>query len=143
LSNFGVLLLLVPPTPQVAFDTVAGAWITVDIPFDLFLPVTRNQINYKAPRLTAGRRSQKGPIIQSFGLVYSRFEFNKYPNPSYKPGPFSLKIKEISAYSAPRPAFLLLSSAGSERNAKVETEEERKAEIPIVQLNPGEWFLKH
>jgi hypothetical protein len=48
-----------------------------------------------------------------------------------------VQIASVCAYTAPRPAVLLVSSAGSERNAKVETEAERKAEIPIVQLNPG------
>lgn len=98
-----------------AFDTVAGAWADVELPFDLFLPVVRNRVNYKAPRLSSARP----PIVASLGLVYSRFEFNRQPNPLYKPGPFSLKIKSIAAYAKPRPAVVLVSSAGAERNAKV------------------------
>jgi hypothetical protein len=42
-----------------------------------------------------------------------RFEFNKAPNPSYKPGKFQLAIEGgISAYKAPRPALVAVSSAG-------------------------------
>ncbi len=49
----------------------------------------------------------------------SRFEFNRAANPYYQPGAFSLKLHEVSAYRAPRPAVVLVSSAGAERNAKV------------------------
>lgn len=119
-----------------AFDTQAGVWETIDIPFDHFIPVVRNRVNYKGARLPMG--SQKdGPKAFSFGIVYSRFEFNKAPNPSFTPGKFTLKIESISAYRNVRPAFVLISSAGAERNAKIENEADRKAEIPIVQLNPG------
>jgi hypothetical protein len=42
-----------------------------------------------------------------------RFEFNKAPNPSYKPGKFQLAIEGgIAAYKAPRPAVVAISSAG-------------------------------
>jgi hypothetical protein len=51
-------------------------------------------VGWQAPRLEGGRRkkAKPGPIIKSLGLVYSRFEFNRYPNPYYRPGPFSLKV---------------------------------------------------
>ena len=39
----------------------------------------------------------------------------------------------------PRPAIVFVTSAGVERNAKIgDDETARKADIPIVQLNPGE-----
>ena len=117
---------------QAAFDTVKGAWMTIELPFSRFFPVVRNRLDYKAPPLKASSQ-----VAVSFGFVYSRFEFNRAPNPYYNPGPFSLKLKDVSVYSVPRPALLLVSSAGAERNAKVETEEDRKKEIPIVMLNPG------
>jgi hypothetical protein len=52
--------------------------------------------------------------------VLSRFEFNKAPNPQYRPGPFTLEISGgFEAYSAPRPQLVVLSSAGVERNALI------------------------
>ena len=54
---------------QVAFDTVPGQWATVDLPFDRFVPVVRNRVDYKAPPLAAtGGGSRR--IATSFGLVY-------------------------------------------------------------------------
>jgi hypothetical protein len=54
-------------------------------------------------------------------------------------GPFSLEIEGgMSAYTAPRPALMLVSSAGTERNAIIGNDVvARQADIPIVQLNPG------
>eukprot|EP00889_Picochlorum_renovo_P000282 jgi/Picre1/27312/NNA_000281.t1 len=77
--------------------------------------------------------------IQQFGLVYSRFSFNGFPNPAFKPGEFSIEFDGgIKAVKKVKPQILLISSAGVERNALVGNDEEkRKQEIPIVQLNPG------
>lgn len=44
----------------------------------------------------------------------------------------------ISAFKAPRPRVVLVSSAAVERNARIgDDEAARKRDIPIVQLNPG------
>lgn len=56
--------------------------------------------------------------IAKFGLVLSRFEFNKAPNPMYKPGPFTLEIEGgIRAYTAPRPQVVLVSFLHSDATA--------------------------
>ncbi len=54
-------------------------------------------------------------------------------------GAFTLEIDGgISAFRAARPAVVMLSSGGVERNALIgDDEEARKRDIPIVQLNPG------
>lgn len=77
--------------------------------------------------------------IRQFGLVYSRFAFNGFPNEAYAPGAFELRLEGgIGAFRAPRPQLVLVSSAGVERNARIgDDEEARKRDIPIVQLNPG------
>ena len=56
-----------------------------------------------------------------------------------RPGQFRLEIDGgISAFRAPRPAVVMVSTAAVERNAIIgEDEAARKADIPIVQLNPG------
>jgi len=44
----------------------------------------------------------------------------------------------VGAYKAARPQLVHMSSGGVERNARIETVEDRKAcTMPIVQLNPG------
>ena len=126
---------------QASFDVPesrgGGGWVDVDIPFEAFSAVKRAKVDYKAemPVLDPAQRAN----IASIGLVYSRFEYNGAPNPrGAPPGPFRLDLSCISAYSMPRPAIVLVTSAGVERNALLETEEERRCDfMPIVQLNPG------
>ena len=56
-----------------------GDWTTVRLPWHNFLPVKKAQSDPAgAPLDPSG--------ISKLGLVLSRFEFNKMPNPSYKPG---------------------------------------------------------
>ena len=119
-------------TYQATFDTSPGEWVNVEIPFVAFSPVRMASSDPSRPPLDPSK-------IATFGLVYSRFDFNKSPNPNYHPGPFTLDIEGgISAFKYPRPQILMLSSAGVERNALIGNDEEaRKTEIPIVRLNPG------
>lgn len=53
-------------------------------------------------------------------------------------GAFSLRLAGgIRAYTEPRPALVLVTSAATERNARIgDDAEARAADIPIVQLNP-------
>uniref|UniRef100_A0A7S0RVS8 NAD(P)-binding domain-containing protein n=1 Tax=Chlamydomonas leiostraca TaxID=1034604 RepID=A0A7S0RVS8_9CHLO len=117
---------------QATFDTVPGQWTDVTIPWHNFVPVKRAQSDPAGAPLDPSKKAK-------FGLVLSRFEFNKMPNPAYKPGPFELLIDGgIRAYKAPRAQLVQVSSAGVERNAIIGDDvERRKADIPIVQLNPG------
>lgn len=119
-------------TYQATFETKAGEWVDVELPWHAFVPVTRNRSVPDGPAIDPS-------TIRQFGLVYSRFEFNGLPNPKYAPGPFRLEVQGgLRTYAAPRPQILLVSSAGVERNAKIgDDEEKRKQDIPIVQLNPG------
>ncbi len=120
-------------TYQATFQTDPnGDWTTVYLPWHEFVPVKRARSVPGGPPLDPSS-------VRQFGLVYSRFAFNGFPNESYAPGSFEIEIEGgIRAYTAPRPQVLLVSSAGVERNARIgEDEEARKRDIPIVQLNPG------
>lgn len=120
-------------TYQASFETAEGdAWTHVFLPWHEFVAVKRARTVPNGPPIDPSK-------IRQFGLVYSRFAFNGYPNESYTPGPFVVEFEGgIKAYSAPRPQLVLISSAGVERNARIGNDEEaRKAEIPIIQLNPG------
>ena len=121
-------------TYQATFDTVSGQWTDVFIPWRNFV------LSRRAKTVPASAASVLDPsAIRQFGLVYSRFEFNGYANPRYSPGPFELCIESgIKAYTEDKPQIVLISSAGVERNAKIgDDEAARKADIPIIQLNPG------
>lgn len=120
-------------TYQATFETAEGGdWTNVFIPWHEFVPVKRARSVPNGPPLDASK-------IRQFGLVYSRFAFNGFPNDAYTPGPFEIQFEGgIRAYKAPRPQLILVSSAGVERNARIGDDlEARKKDIPIVQLNPG------
>jgi len=121
---------------QTSFETIRGEgsiWQDIFLPFEAFIPVVRNSVQYNIPRL----ETNSGFTLLSLSLIYSRFEYNRCPNPTFSTSPFKIRIKSISAYRKERPVFILISSAGTERNARIMDESERKKEIPIVQLNPG------
>ena len=121
-------------TYQAVIDTAAlvpGAWGDIQLPWHAFVPVVRQVED-------PGRPALDPSTVRSLGFVLSKFEFNGLPNYRYKAGPFSLEVQSIVPYAAPRPALVMLSSAGVERNARIgDDAEARKKDIPIVQLNPG------
>lgn len=119
-------------TYQATFDVPDGDWGDVFIPWHQFVPVKRARSVPNGPLLNPKK-------IQQFGIVYSRFSFNGFPNPGYTAGEFCVEFEGgIKAFKTPKPQIVLISSAGVERNALVgDDEAKRKAEIPIVQLNPG------
>lgn len=117
---------------QTTFTTGGdGQWREVVLPWHSFVCCEQAQ-------------SVEGPpvnpcSITRFSFILSRFQFNKMSNPNHKPGPFSLEIQGgVRAYTAVKPQIVLVSSAGVERNAIIGDDPiKRKADIPIVQLNPG------
>ena len=121
-------------TYQAVLDTrglANGAWATLRVRWHEFVGVTRQMEDPLTPPLDPS-------TIRSLGLVLSRFEFNGLPNYEFTPGAFRLDVGGISAFTTPRPALVLISSAGTERNARIgDDAEARKRDIPIVQLNPG------
>ena len=120
-------------TYQATFDVAPdGDWTTVFLPWHEFVPVKRARTLPGGPPLDPSK-------IRQFGLVYSRFAFNGFPNENYTPGPFEIQFEGgIRGFIAPKPQIVLISSAGVERNAKIGDDvEARKKDIPIVQLNPG------
>jgi uncharacterized protein YbjT (DUF2867 family) len=116
---------------RTASSSSPDAWTTVRIAWHEFVGVTRQVEDASVPPIDA-------TTIRSLGLVLSRFEFNGLPNYSFRPGAFKLEVAHIAAWAAPRPALVLLSSAGTERNARIgDDAAARKLDIPIIQLNPG------
>lgn len=116
---------------QAGFDTLDGEWSSVDIAFSEFVAVRRGNEDRNAPPLEPRK-------IDSISFLLSRFELNSLPNPKHKGGPFTLEVKSVNAFKDARPLLVHMSSAGVERNARIETAEDRKrCSMPIVQLNPG------
>ena len=81
---------------------------------------------------------RQGESISKLGLVLSRFEFNKAPNPRFQAGKFELQIAGgVQAFKAPRPQLVLLSSAGVERNALVGDDAGARARSCLLRMETG------
>lgn len=122
---------------QQAFDTHAaneadGKQIAF-LPWEAFLPVRMASVDESIPPLDEHAKSR----ITSLGIVLSKLELEDYPNPTRPREDFSIKVHEIGGFRQPRPSVISFSSCGTERNALLRSAEERKQEVPIVQLNPS------
>ena len=96
------------------------------------MPTKRARFDATAPPLD-------GKGIRSLGLVLSRFEYDGAPNARCLPGRFELEIRGgVRAFTAPTPSIVLMTSAATERNARLgDDAAARAADVPIVRLNPG------
>lgn len=74
-----------------AFDTEAGQWIDVDIPFSALVPTLRARTVPNAAPLNLQK-------IYALQLMISKFEYDGRLNPNFTSGDFSLEIATIAAY---------------------------------------------
>ncbi len=73
-----------------SFDTTAGEWLTIQVPFQDLVPIFRAKTVSDAPIDTTQ--------VCSFQLMLSKFEYDRALNPRFTPGLFSCEIESISAY---------------------------------------------
>lgn len=73
-----------------SFDTQAGEWLTVRLPFSDFCAVFRAKTVPDRPL----DRSQ----IYALQLMLSKFEYDGLLNPHFTPGPFLLEVRAIALY---------------------------------------------
>ena len=95
-----------------SFDTKAGEWQTIDLPFSEFVPV------FRAKTLKgADAKPLDASKVYSMQLMLSKFEYDGMLNPSFATGPFELPIAEVSTYFAQPvvPRIVHVSSAGVTR----------------------------
>jgi Complex I intermediate-associated protein 30 (CIA30) len=74
-----------------SFDTIAGEWQRVRIPFAELVPVFRAKTVGNASGLDAGS-------IRSLQVMLSKFEYDGQLNPHFQPGSFSLTLRSIQAF---------------------------------------------
>ncbi|ASC69088.1 uncharacterized protein XM38_000140 [Halomicronema hongdechloris C2206] len=74
-----------------SFDTLAGHWQTVHLPFAAMVPTFRAKRVSGAPPLDPSR-------IRSMQLMLSKFEYDGALNPTFTPGDFELQVKTIGVY---------------------------------------------
>ena len=93
------------------FDTVAGDWVNVSIPWHEFVGVSKAQVRPDAPPLDPAR-------ISSVGMVYSRFDFNDAANPNYKPGAHlhsAVALMLLCCFTGPATCLLYTSPSPRDR----------------------------
>jgi Complex I intermediate-associated protein 30 (CIA30) len=73
-----------------SFDTIAGEWLTIQVPFQDLVPIFRAKTVSDAPIDTTQ--------VCSFQLMLSKFEYDRALNPRFTPGLFSCEIESMSAY---------------------------------------------
>jgi Complex I intermediate-associated protein 30 (CIA30) len=73
-----------------SFDTVAGQWISVDIPLAAMRGVVRARTLPENIKL-----DQR--LVRSMQLMLSKFEYDRELNPAFQAGPFSLHVESIVA----------------------------------------------
>lgn len=114
-----------------SFDTEAGVWIRVDIPFTTFRPTFRARTVATAPPLALGQ-------ICSVQLMLSKFEYDGDLNPQFQPGAFGLDLWEMAVYR-PMAAPTLVAIALTPEQAATYTQALAGTDIPHrVVLAPGE-----
>jgi uncharacterized protein YbjT (DUF2867 family) len=105
-----------------------GEWATLDVPFTDFKAVFRARSQPNAPPLDPCS-------ISSLQIMISKFEYDGALNPRFRAGPFSLSLRDVSAYlpGAPSPRFVLISSAGVTRPGRPGLDPQD--ETAIVKMN--------
>jgi hypothetical protein len=119
------------PIFQGPFDTVKNQWMDIKIPFEYFYNNKQTIVNY-SPNSTI---KAFGKQSYDIGFIFSKFDFNERLNSKFIKPEFSLDVENIQLYRDPRPAYVMISSAGTERINRL-TPEERMKDIPIIRLNP-------
>ncbi|MGB3790868.1 MAG: CIA30 family protein [Phormidesmis sp.] len=79
------------PAYVYGFDTTAGEWISMDVPFAALVPTFRARSMPDASLFDPAK-------TVSFQLMLSKFEYDKRLNPNFTAGPFELAIKGIAVY---------------------------------------------
>ena len=74
-----------------SFDTVAGTWIDVEVPFEEMVATFRAKSVSDAPSFDPQR-------VFSFQLMLSKFECDRQLNPNFTPGTFELAVRYMSVY---------------------------------------------
>ena len=124
------------PTPCASFDTTAGQWQTVELPWAAFKPVFRAKTVPGGPRVDPSR-------IVSLQIMLSKFEYDGGLNPTHRVGEFRLPISKVwcpssarvagSAPASTAPLWVHVSSAGVTRPARPGIDV--AAEPPAVGMN--------
>ncbi|KAI4332508.1 hypothetical protein L6164_017412 [Bauhinia variegata] len=111
-----------------SFDTVAGEWQSIQLPFSSLRPLFRARTMPDAPPFDPSN-------IISLQLMFSKFEYDGKLNPTFIEGPFELPVSSIRAYIKDpiTPRFVHVGSAGVTRPERPGLDLSKQP--PAVRLN--------
>lgn len=117
-----------------SFDTVAGQWQSIRLPFSSLRPIFRARTVPDAPPFDPSQ-------IISLQLMFSKFEYDGKLNPTFKEGPFQLPLSQIRAYIKEpiTPRFVHVGSAGVTRPERPGLDLSKQP--PAVRLNKELGFI--
>ncbi len=92
------------------FDTEAGVWLDVVVPFVELVPTFRAKSVPDAAAFDAGK-------IVSFQIMLSKFEYDRRLNPQFAPGPFELAVAKVAAYRERQGVPLIVVGAALDEEA--------------------------
>lgn len=111
-----------------SFDTEAGQWLNLRLPFVDMMPVFRAKIVEDADPLDPAQ-------IRAVQVMLSKFEFDKQLNPRFSPGPFTLQLGLLGAYGGPvRLNTILIRSSGTDRPMETMAEQLTAHALPYRTL---------
>lgn len=113
-----------------SFDTRAGIWLDVDVPFAEMVPTFRAR---SVPEAAAFDPAQ----VYSFQLMLSKFEYDQRLNPHFEPGPFELVVSSIGVQRPRRGSPLVLVGAVDEGARSHQEAALQAAQINYRWVEPG------
>lgn len=117
-----------------SFDTVAGQWQSIRLPFSSLRPIFRARTVSDAPPFDPTN-------VLSLQLMFSKFEYDGKLNPTFVEGAFELPLSSIRTYIKDpiRPRFVHVGSAGVTRPDRPGLDLSKQP--PAVRLNKELGFI--
>lgn len=113
-----------------SFDTQAGEWITVRIPFSELIAVFRARTVPNRPIDPSG--------VCAMQLMLSKFEYDGALNPQFEPGLFQLQVASIRAYrQSDVPKFVLIAPVDTVPGVAQAVEALEQNQVPYTILRPN------
>ncbi len=114
-----------------SFDTVAGIWTDVEVPFEAMVATFRAKSVADAPPFDPQR-------VFSFQLMLSKFEYDRQLNPNFTPGTFELAVRYMSVCRQRKGVPLVVVGSSDEVERSRQQAMLSEAQIGYQIIEPGD-----
>jgi len=114
-----------------SFDTVAGTWMDIEVPFEEMVATFRAKSVSDAPLFNPQK-------VFSFQLMLSKFEYDRQLNPNFTPGTFELAVRYMSVYRHRKGVPLVVVGSPDESERSRQQAMLNEAQIGYQIIEPGE-----